>query len=77
MVFPSLLLKSLLLGFAFGLDLFFAAPDFWQACRVNIAAWSIWECASRSGDGGQFLRLQSSCFRSFPFFSRSTVTTVK
>src|ERR1700761_483338 len=74
---PSLLLKSLPLGFTFGLNLFFAATEFWQARRVNITAWSIWERASGSGDGGRCLRLQF-CFQSLSVVSTSiTVTTAK
>lgn len=74
---PSLLLKSLPLGFTFSRNLFFAASNFWQSCRVNITTWSIWERPSGSGDGGQFLHLRF-CFQSMSVVSTSTtVTTAK
>ena len=78
MDFLSLLLNDLIRSFTFGLNLFFAAPDFQHTCGVNIVAWSIWEWASGSGDSGQFLRLQSSSFQSLSVVSVSiTVTTAK
>src|ERR1700761_5419969 len=72
------LIKSLHFGFTVCLGLRLAAPDLWQACGVNIPAWSIWEYVSGGGRNSNFvLCLRPSRFWGLSVISGSIVTIAK